>query len=414
VLANTFSEMVKLLGDVGTGDEQAATGARYRLPRSLGSGELMRWDTRGQTGLKNGVGPIAPPHIVRIVNIALGELRDNYGGESLNVAGLYGAKTAAKLGRKIIVIGNSHAKRLVQQLREAGEDAVHLETPHFRAISKMVQQLSDNLATLVDNLTSSEVVILFHMFDNSFYKARCEDGSLIPICRRVDGSYHIDGDLVTIPQDNAKQTFMQLFPVFKRFQDYCKMVAVPIPRYLRMSCCMDADHGANIFTEEHVTVQMGELANTQKLWRGVAFRERLKNIKVVNASHLLEEATWWGGDPVHPTTTGYDRLANFMVTGFTAMIAKQEASVAEEEVMETPKRPLDSSSIQHSAAKRPAWLSSNEQFVTRSYDQHRGHRGRGRGYRGSFYRGSGGGGDGGGSGTGGRGWGRYGGHRGYY
>jgi hypothetical protein len=103
-----------------------------------------------------------------------------------------------------------------------------------------------------------------------------------------------------------------------------------------------------------------------------------------------------------------------MVNGFMAMIAKQEASVTEDEATGAAKRPLETSNIQYSAAKRPAWLSSNEQFVTRSYDQYHGQRGRGRGYRGNFNRGGGGGGGGGGSGTGGRGWGRFGGSSGYY
>jgi hypothetical protein len=77
--------------EVGTGNVQAEYGVQYRLPTSLIEYQFQRWDTRGQTGLKNGVGALAPTSFLNAINTLLHELAVNMGTPLLEMAGLYGA-----------------------------------------------------------------------------------------------------------------------------------------------------------------------------------------------------------------------------------------------------------------------------------------------------------------------------------
>jgi hypothetical protein len=57
ILTDTFTAMGELLSGTGTGGVQADVGARLRLPVTLGSPDMQRWDTGGQTN------PAQPPHL---------------------------------------------------------------------------------------------------------------------------------------------------------------------------------------------------------------------------------------------------------------------------------------------------------------------------------------------------------------
>jgi hypothetical protein len=59
IFDNCLTELNSLLIDSGTGNVQANYGARYRLPKSLSSADTVKWDTRGQTGIKDSVGPLS-------------------------------------------------------------------------------------------------------------------------------------------------------------------------------------------------------------------------------------------------------------------------------------------------------------------------------------------------------------------
>jgi hypothetical protein len=44
-----------------------------------------------------------------------------------------------------------------------------------------------------------EVVLVLGMFDNSFFQALYKDGNYCPISKRLDGSFHVDGDIACPP-----------------------------------------------------------------------------------------------------------------------------------------------------------------------------------------------------------------------
>jgi hypothetical protein len=127
IMDSCLDELVLLLRGAGTGDAQADYGVRLRLPRSLGSSEMLKWDTRGQTGLKADVGPL---QIIAVINRALSNLSNAMGIKKICVAGPYGAPVLTKIDKLFVVVGASHARRLETQLREAGERTILVETPN--------------------------------------------------------------------------------------------------------------------------------------------------------------------------------------------------------------------------------------------------------------------------------------------
>jgi hypothetical protein len=167
------------------------------------------------------------------------------------------------------------------------------------------------------------------MTDNAFYLARAEDGSLLPHCRSIDGTYHMNGDVVCLPLDSSRQVFLQLSPMLKELQDFGKLLMVPLPRYLWNSCCGDTEHGTNVASEDHVDAIMQGLAAVQKLWRGMAFRDRLRNLKVTNVSTQVVDQELWLGDGVHLVEEGYAIVARHITCGLEAMEARRLASEVE-------------------------------------------------------------------------------------
>jgi hypothetical protein len=394
IMDSCFGELGQLLRGVGEGGDQADYGGRLRLPVSLGSYELMKWDTSGQTGLKNGVGPLATSDVIRVLNVLFADLNKAIDTPPLKVAGLYGATISGNVGKRIILVGASHAKRLQATLNEAGEKTALVETPAFRLLQREVATMTEAVeAALVDE---EEAVILVNAVDNSFYVARTEDGHFIPPRKDNSGKYHIDGEIACAPQETAKQLLINLFPLLKRFPEVKKILMVPVPRYLFAPCCSDIEHVPNMESEGHVEKMLADLDNVHKLWRGMIFREKLSNVKVVNVGKLLAEQAYWGTDPVHPIQDGYNAVASYIRKGFISMAEKSGDKCSE--VSSGGKRALEEDAeAALTAQKRPFWVTRNDDFVTRRDTSWRGQQG------GSGGRGGGGGGWGRGRGRG-RGW----------
>jgi ribosome-associated protein YbcJ (S4-like RNA binding protein) len=385
VIESCFNDMMALYQRTGTGIEQAYTGARYRLPVSLRHGGYQRWDTRGLTGLRNGVGVLTPPDICDPINNMLEELHYSLGVPLMKMAGLYGADSKATVADKtVIVVGASHMRRTAEVLADMGIEVKMVETAHWRATKKEVQQLLQDIKERIGSLKSDEVVIVMGMTDNAYYLARAEDGSLIPNCRSTDGSYHMHGEVVGAPLDSCRQVFLQLEPLFKELQDYDKMLLVPLPRYLWQSCCEDPEHGANVANEEHADQLLAGTAAVQKLWRGMTFRGKIRNMKVTDLGRKLSGRELWA-DPVHFTVDGYKVVANHIMDGFSAMEAKRE--IYEEEDRNMKRRGEEEAG---GSGTRKKMANESDNYVSRQDFPFRGGRGGGgggggRGGRGGFW-----------------------------
>jgi hypothetical protein len=99
----------------------------------------------------------------------------------------------------------------------------------------------------------------------------------------------VDSHIVCSPTETAKIAFLQLVPLLKAFPEYDKVILAPLPRYLWQGCCSDPTHAPNVQEPDHVEVMLGDIEATNRLWRGITFRERLRNVKVCNAGYLLAD-----------------------------------------------------------------------------------------------------------------------------
>jgi hypothetical protein len=228
------------------------------------------------------------------------------------------------------------------------------------------------------------VVLVLGMTDNAYYLARAEDGSLIPNCRSPDGTYHMHGEIVGSPLDSCRQVFLQLEGLLKELQDYDKILLVPIPRYLWHSCCDDPDHGPNVADDGHADQLLAATAAVQKLWRGMTFRSKLRNVKVCDVGSRVKDAGLWE-DSVHLSAEGYNTVAQYIMGGFAAMEAKRRADGGDDGEAEAKRRREDEGGVPASNKKR---IGDTGNFVKRQDPFWRGGRGGygggggGRGYRG--------------------------------
>jgi hypothetical protein len=174
--------------------------------------------------------------------------------------------------------------------------------------------------------------------------------------------------------------------MLKELQDFDKLLMVPIPRYLWNSCCEDAEHGTNVASEDHLDAIMQGLAAVQKIWRGMAFRDRLRNLKVTNVSTQVADQELWMGDGVHMTEDGYTIVVRHITCGLEAMEARRTASEVELDQEAGGSKRDRSGSGEATEPKRP--LSSLGGCFVERQEFPRG-RGRGRPFGGRFNRGGG-------------------------
>jgi hypothetical protein len=119
-----------------------------------------------------------------------------------------GAAAKATVADKILVmVGASHMRRTAEILTNMGIQVKMVETAHWRATKKEVQQLLQDIRTQIGDSKSDEVVIVMGMTDNAYYLARAEDGSLIPNCRSIDGSYHMHGEVAGAPLISCRSSY---------------------------------------------------------------------------------------------------------------------------------------------------------------------------------------------------------------
>jgi hypothetical protein len=217
------------------------------------------------------------------------------------IDGSNGSASVNDSRRPVIILGASHARNISEVLTSKGYKCRYLETPNWRAVSPIIQAKIAVLKRILQEDGMHDAIIIPAMLDNAFYLARYEDGAEIGIRRAVDGQYHIDGSLGYAPREKQMIIFTQLEPLLRTFSDNDKIMLMPLPRYLWESCCGDQDHGPNILEDGQVIEQLSSIDAAFKLWRGMAFRDKIGNLKLCNASHLILDESFWKDGPVHPS-----------------------------------------------------------------------------------------------------------------
>jgi hypothetical protein len=385
VLKECYTKIRDLIVETGSDGAQAGYSVRLRLPKNLNEMIDLKWASKGPAGLKNSAGPFDRSDIDRIINTAFAELNAALGFKLYNAAVINGSDSSQQCTRSAIICGASHARRLADLMTARGIMTKYLETVNWRAIPQHIQDQTNKIKSALQEDGFEDAVIILAMVDNAFFLARYVDGSEIPIRRGNEGIYHVDGDLGYAPVDKLKIIYNQVEPLLKNFGDQDKLLLTPLPRYLWAACCKDHEHAPNVYSEGHVVDQLASIDGAFKLWRGMAFRSKISNLKLCNAAHLVADERYWSADPVHPVTEGYNKVLVAILNGIEAMTNKRLSLLEDTSTPEASKRPRaassGSSAGQHEdttpAQKRPAWLTSDSNYAHRFEDA-----GRGRGWRG--------------------------------
>jgi hypothetical protein len=273
--------------------------------------------------------PLPTIQVVEIINSVLSELNASLGIKKNVVAGLYGAKNSSTKNKTLILARASHMRRLASVLGGHGYTVKLVGTKNWRATTKMVMDLLAEVKEAMSGLDTDNTVLVLGMMDNSYFKARFEDGDAIPICRRIDGSFHVDGDIICSPLETARAAFQQVVPMLKALPEMDKILLTPLPRYLWTSCCADPQHAPNVKNEDHVVNMLADIESTNRAWRSICFHEKIRNIKLCNAGSVLAVKLMWGRDPVHPNITGYEKVAEYLLNGIASMEAKRASASLE-------------------------------------------------------------------------------------
>jgi hypothetical protein len=257
--------------------------------------------------------------------------------------------------------------------------ATVLGTTAWYATKKNCSKLASDLAELLEGLEpgdSKTTVVIFNLLDKSYFQARGEDGNYIPH-RQLEGKYHVDGDLVTVPNEQVKFLFEMMVPIFASATNTTRLLVTPVPRYLNRGCCADPEHAPNRADEGFLDSFLDSLEKTKRALRSLAFKRSMKDMKVINPAKVLVEDSLWGSDPVHPTADGYKTLLDYIIKVLddTSNVAGLSSS--------GKKRATDDQLV--GPSRRPFWITgpgSSSQDWTTCRGPGTNIRGRGRGWRG--------------------------------
>jgi hypothetical protein len=127
-------------------------------------------------------------------------------------------------------------------MKDKGLNVTFIELPNYRTSSVHAGKI---LAELNKLAVGPETTLVAHIFDSGLYMAAPGEGGLIPHCRRIDGSYHMDEDLVLLPKDLQYDLLKQMASELDNYKKNPVIFVAPLPRYMEEGCCGDKDHMKN-------------------------------------------------------------------------------------------------------------------------------------------------------------------------
>ncbi len=163
---------------------------------------------------------------------------------------------------RILVVGGSHAKRLVGELRNRGLDVTDLSVPGWTPTEENVAKLTADIAELGD---IGNMVAVCDLISNVIYRFEQFDGTLC-LAVNLDGRWHMAGKVTVCSKESIKHTLTSLKPVFSSIPGL-KICLPPIPRYLQTPCCSNKSHCKDIEKPHYATDLMSKTQTVRKTMR---------------------------------------------------------------------------------------------------------------------------------------------------
>jgi hypothetical protein len=280
--------------------------------------------------------------------------------------------------RRFVVVGNSHASRLVCAMEDAGLDARLISASGWAEDP----DICDNIVQMIKEeveLHGKDVILVYFLYDNEVYVVDHEDGEqTAPVKIPGSSKYHINGKLGVVDREKFKAIFNVSVPLLRAGGECPKILMSPLLRYMTSPCCKLQGHLTNYGGPEYALL-LGEAVENLRQWiKDFTFGKKIRNFKVVcsNTAVGVDEENeeemrkktkaLWTSDPVHLSPAGYEKLATAVCkaleSGLTRPVTNQQKRTGQ--VENVPQ------------SKRARWVEDDEVTVSR---ERGGGKGRGRG-----------------------------------
>jgi len=375
-----------------------------KLPTGMRTRDTAVFMMGGSSSLAGVMAPLAKTEAATLLSAMTKELNDEFVVNVDTKPDLCVEDRGAIVGKDdkitIIVVGASHASRLVDSMGELQQEVIDLTSGGWtideESATSMASEIADQLAGI-----SGKKAVIFQMFDNSIYYGKDQNGRRIS-SYKSEGTYHIEGELRTISKEELKERFEEATCMFRAAKEVPTIILGPIVRYMAVGCCDDPDHLTNFEDDDYGANVAGGIRALGQYLRQLVWHRRWKNVVVANTTELMdlggpnsvEEAAirlpdlmdvWGDSDPIHPRKQAYDSLAKAMVE---LVRTKTLGGSGGDDNLETKsgsrglKRPRE-----EKTGRRPDWTLGSVTAVARGGTSSGGHRGQpwgGQAHRGRF------------------------------
>jgi hypothetical protein len=148
-------------------------------------------------------------------------------------------------GKRLVLVGLSHATRLASAYDDMELEVVDLSMPGWRASPANVATMSAELSKVLAEDFEGETIIIYQLFDNLCYRVCDANGNRSLPVRGEDGKYHLPGKMVIADRDEFRAIFMDILPLLRAGADSVKILMTPLMRYVKKKCCDDPGHITN-------------------------------------------------------------------------------------------------------------------------------------------------------------------------
>jgi hypothetical protein len=222
-----------------------------------------------------------------------------------------------------IIIGGSHAGRLVDAMDTEGYKVADLSAPGWRASEFNVEEAAKSLqACIAERKPTDEGsdIIILRLLDNSIFFAQDSAGRSLLRRDYNDRKYHVVGSLEIATREEFKEVFNMCVPILRADGECQKIILMPIARYITNKCCNKMNHVTNFNRPDYAKNISKSLDDIKDWSKALAFTKRIRNFKVICPMELLQLdltdasdenqlTTVWDTDPVPLNQLGYTMLA---------------------------------------------------------------------------------------------------------
>ena len=266
---------------------------------------------------------------------------------------------------KLVFVGASHTGRMATLLG-LGEQVLYLSLPTQTALKASVDNIAEKLSDM--SLTKHDALIL-DIFSSSCLMGSDEMGMPVAPFQSEPGKYHIPGCLEIAPEGVLKKRFSAVRPILEIAGEAVKVCLLPIPRYVKSSCCGDEKHIINLHEDDFEDILMGAASSCHNVIAGEGEKAGLSlytfdpvaafggGQKLAAKTSSAGLSVWQENHPVHLTSAAYKDIASLIQHQDGGLIASAPASGRRCINSIIPGQPQSSAPAVMSV---PGWISGTE------------------------------------------------------